>query len=56
MSEAREKVLGRDHPDMLTSVSHLGSVLSSQGKYKEAEAMLQRAKEGTLTWTPCNNR
>ncbi|RDH19259.1 hypothetical protein M747DRAFT_315818 [Aspergillus niger ATCC 13496] len=26
MSEAREKVLGRDHPDMLTSVSHLGSL------------------------------
>jgi hypothetical protein len=34
-----EKVLGREDPDMLTSVSNLGLVLSSQGKYEEAEAM-----------------
>ncbi|KAF3002783.1 hypothetical protein E8E15_001031, partial [Penicillium rubens] len=44
--EAREKVLGREHPDTLTSVSNLGLVLSSQGKYDEAEAMHRRALEG----------
>lgn len=43
--EARERVLGREHPDMLTSVSNLGSVLDSQGKYEEAEAMHGRALE-----------
>jgi tetratricopeptide (TPR) repeat protein len=41
--KAREKVLGPEHPDTLTSVSHLGSVLECQGKYEEAEAMHQRA-------------
>ncbi|KAJ5660387.1 hypothetical protein N7507_006838 [Penicillium longicatenatum] len=44
--EAREKVLGHEHPDTLTSVSNLGSVLDSQGRYEEAEAMHQRALEG----------
>ncbi|CAG7933708.1 unnamed protein product, partial [Penicillium olsonii] len=43
--EAREKVLGREHPDTLTGVSNLGSVLDSQGKYEEAEAMHRRALE-----------
>jgi tetratricopeptide (TPR) repeat protein len=42
----REKALGREHPDMLISVSQLGSVLSRQGKYNEAEAMHRRALEG----------
>ncbi|KAM5358060.1 hypothetical protein ACJZ2D_015635 [Fusarium nematophilum] len=37
--EARRKVLGPEHPDTLSSVSNLGSVLSSQGKYDEAEAI-----------------
>jgi tetratricopeptide (TPR) repeat protein len=37
--EAREKVLGREHPDTLTSMNNLASVLNSQGKYEEAEAM-----------------
>jgi hypothetical protein len=37
--EGSEKVLGREHPDTLTSVSNLGSVLDRQGKYGEAEAM-----------------
>jgi tetratricopeptide (TPR) repeat protein len=39
----REEVLGVEHPDTLTSVSKLGSVLSRQGKYEEAEAMHRRA-------------
>ncbi|CAG7977526.1 unnamed protein product [Penicillium salamii] len=43
--EAQEKVLGREHPDTLTSVNNLGLVLDSQGKYEEAEAMHRRALE-----------
>jgi hypothetical protein len=34
-----KKVLGLEHPYTLTSVSNLGSVLESQGKYEEAEAV-----------------
>ncbi|KAJ5703166.1 hypothetical protein N7488_010714 [Penicillium malachiteum] len=44
--EGYKKVLGREHPDTLTSVSNLGSVLDSQGKYEEAEVMYQRDLEG----------
>ncbi|KAJ5938334.1 hypothetical protein N7466_001468 [Penicillium verhagenii] len=44
--EAREKVLGREHPNTLTSVNNLGHVFSSQGKYKEAEGLHRRALEG----------
>ncbi|OBT66186.1 hypothetical protein VE03_05134 [Pseudogymnoascus sp. 23342-1-I1] len=42
----REDSLGIEHPDTLTSVSQLGSVLERQGKYEEAEAMHRRALEG----------
>ncbi|KAJ5884884.1 hypothetical protein N7495_009394 [Penicillium taxi] len=45
--EAREKVLGREHPHTLTSVNNLGLVLDSQGKYEEAEAMYRRDLEGS---------
>ncbi|KAL5043563.1 hypothetical protein BDW71DRAFT_210077 [Aspergillus fruticulosus] len=39
--------LGPMHPDTLTSVSQLGSILVLQGKYEEAETMHQEAiKEG----------
>jgi tetratricopeptide (TPR) repeat protein len=41
-----EKVLGKDHPDTLGSVSNLASVLRSQGKYGEAGAMSRRALDG----------
>jgi len=41
-----EKMLGKDHPDTLRSVSNLASVLRSQGKYEEAEAMNRRALDG----------
>ena len=37
-----EKVLGPEHPDTLTSISNLGSVLESQGKYEKAEAMFRQ--------------
>ncbi|CAG7947031.1 unnamed protein product [Penicillium salamii] len=43
--EAREKVLGREHPSTLTSVSNLGLVLDSQRKYDEAESMHRWALE-----------
>jgi tetratricopeptide (TPR) repeat protein len=39
-------VLRRDYPHTLTSVSNLRLVLSSQGKYKEAEAMHRQALKG----------
>jgi tetratricopeptide (TPR) repeat protein len=41
--EAREKALGSEYPDTLTSVSQLGSVSEWQGKCEEAEAMHQQA-------------
>lgn len=44
--DAREKVLGREHPFTLTSVNDLGLVLFSQGKYEEAEVIYRRALEG----------
>ena len=34
-----EKMLGKEHPDTLRSMSNLAAMLSSQGKYKEAEKM-----------------
>jgi tetratricopeptide (TPR) repeat protein len=37
--ETREEVLGREHPDTLTSMGNLAVVLNRQGKYEEAEAM-----------------
>jgi hypothetical protein len=43
--QSGEKVLGREHPDTLTSMSNLASVLNSQGKYEEAEKMHRRALE-----------
>ncbi|KAH8651688.1 hypothetical protein BGZ61DRAFT_406278 [Ilyonectria robusta] len=41
----RERVLGREHPHTLASVSNLASVLRRQGKYEEAEQMNRRALE-----------
>ncbi|KAF7137072.1 hypothetical protein CNMCM5793_006960 [Aspergillus hiratsukae] len=43
----QETALGPEHPDTLTSVSNLGSVLKDQGKYEEAEVMHRRALEGS---------
>ena len=43
---SREKVLGKEHPSTLTSVSNLASVLQDQGKYEEAEPMNRRALGG----------
>ncbi|KAG9199902.1 hypothetical protein G6514_007802 [Epicoccum nigrum] len=44
--ETRRRMLGREHPATLASVHDLGWVLSSQGKYEEAERMHRRALEG----------
>ncbi|KAI9766297.1 MAG: hypothetical protein M1839_004928 [Geoglossum umbratile] len=44
--EGRGKVLGPEHPDTLTSIGNLGSVLESLGRYGEAEAMHRRVLEG----------
>jgi tetratricopeptide (TPR) repeat protein len=36
-----------DHPDTLTSVGNLGSLLNAQGKLEEAEVLSRRALEGS---------
>ena len=38
-----EKMLGKEHPNTLTSINNLAGVLSSQGKYEEAEEMHRQA-------------
>ena len=35
----RATVLGKEHPDTLTSMNHLALVLSQRGKYELAEEM-----------------
>jgi hypothetical protein len=42
----REKVLGVDHPDTLTSVYCLAYLLASQHHYDEADLLYERACEG----------
>ncbi|KAI4086757.1 MAG: hypothetical protein LQ339_009003 [Xanthoria mediterranea] len=42
-----EKVLGKEHPSTLTSVSNLASVLRFQGKYDEAEQINRRALDSS---------
>ena len=41
--QLNEKVLGRVHPDTLTSMNNLAIALEKQGKYAEAEAVHIRA-------------
>ena len=43
---ARERVLGGEHPDTLTSVNNLASLYARQGRYAEAEPLYQRAVSG----------
>ncbi|KAK1656993.1 hypothetical protein BDP55DRAFT_43077 [Colletotrichum godetiae] len=43
--ELREKVLGPENPDTLTSMDNLAVVLGSQGKYDEAEQMHRQTLE-----------
>ncbi|KAL9630085.1 MAG: hypothetical protein Q9164_006593 [Protoblastenia rupestris] len=44
--DGREKVLGKEHPDTLMSVSNLALVLQYQGKYDEAEQINRQALDG----------
>jgi tetratricopeptide (TPR) repeat protein len=39
----REKALGRDHPDVATSLYNLASLYDSQGRYADAEPLYQRS-------------
>jgi tetratricopeptide (TPR) repeat protein len=38
-----ETVLGKEHPNTLTSMSNLAGVMSDQGKYEQAEEMRRQA-------------
>jgi nephrocystin-3 len=44
--EGRERVLGKDHPDTLTSVNNLAVLLHYKGDYAAAETLYRRAIEG----------
>ncbi|BBD57794.1 peptidase-like protein [Nostoc sp. HK-01] len=39
----REKVLGKEHPDVATSLNNLAYLYSAQGKYQQAETVYLRA-------------
>ena len=39
----RERVLGREHPDTLTSVNNLAQLYRRQGRYTEAEQLQRRS-------------
>jgi tetratricopeptide (TPR) repeat protein len=43
--ELRERVLGKEHPDTLTSMDNLALLLIRQGKYGEAEEIHRRTLE-----------
>ena len=38
-------MLGREHPDTLTSVNNLAALYDTQGRYGEAEPLYKRALE-----------
>ena len=44
--EGFERVLGKEHPDTLTSVNNLARLLDSTGDYAGAEPLYRRALEG----------
>ena len=44
--EGREKTLGVEYEDTLSSISDLGGAFYEQGKYADAERMHRRAMEG----------
>ncbi len=43
--EARERLLGPEHPDTLTTVGNLGLLYSNKGDYEQAEAFYNRCLE-----------
>ena len=46
--EARERVLGPEHPDTLNSADNLGYLLNAKDDYAGAEPLFRRALEGLL--------
>jgi Tfp pilus assembly protein PilF len=44
--KGREKTLGPEHTDTLTSTNSVGAALKDEQKYAEAEVMYRRAMEG----------
>jgi hypothetical protein len=46
--EGREKVLGRDHPDALASITNLAVALDTQQRYIEAEELHREALTGKV--------
>ena len=42
-----ERVLGKEHPDTLTSVNNLAALYQAQGRYGEAEPLYRRALEAS---------
>ncbi len=57
-------MLGKEHPDTLTSMNNLALVLKNQGKYKQTEQMHQQTlelieevlgNEHSKTFTSMNN-
>jgi tetratricopeptide (TPR) repeat protein len=46
--KARNRVLGEEHPDMLTSMANLASTYRNQGRWKEAEELFVRVLETSL--------
>lgn len=45
--EARNRVLGEDHPDSLTSMANLASIYADQDRLKEAEGLEVQVMEKT---------
>ncbi|KAK0316452.1 hypothetical protein LTR01_000200 [Friedmanniomyces endolithicus] len=43
--EVREKILGKEHPNTLSSLNNLANVLQRQGKYEAEETMFRRVLE-----------
>ena len=41
--EAKERALGLDHPDVASSLNHLGLLYSNQGRDAEAEPLYKRS-------------
>jgi non-specific serine/threonine protein kinase/serine/threonine-protein kinase len=39
--ETRQRLLGPEHPDTLTSLDHLGQVLEKEGRFAEAEKLIR---------------
>jgi hypothetical protein len=46
----KETVLGREHPELLASMSNLAGVLGRQGKHGEAEAMDRDPVRKSMRW------